>query len=164
MIAPWSRSSDGTRRADMRGVSLLEMLLVVVLIGAVGVTVALAVGGGRERLQLRATAKQISSELRQARVTAIASGKEQAFRIDPRARRWQGAGTRNGDIPAALDVGFEGAAQLQQRQDEGVILFFPDGGSSGGRIDLRLNAAVWRIDVGWITGEVRSGPAAADTR
>ncbi len=37
-------------------------------------------------------------------------------------------------------------------------VFFPDGASTGGRIDLQVKDARWRVDVGWITGEVRSGP------
>ena len=41
---------------------------------------------------------------------------------------------------------------------QGAIAFYPDGASSGGSIDLQVREAVWHIDVGWITGDVRSGP------
>ena len=49
-------------------------------------------------------------------------------------------------------------AQLAAAPGQGVIEFHPDGGSSGGRIRLQREGAEWRIDVGWLTGEVRSGP------
>ncbi|RBF16880.1 type II secretion system protein GspH, partial [Xanthomonas oryzae pv. oryzae] len=64
----------------------------------------------------------------------------------------------HGDLPPSLEIRFTGARQVQSRQDQGAIQFFPDGASTGGRIDLQVKDARWRVDVGWITGEVRSGP------
>ncbi|MGQ3469413.1 type II secretion system protein XpsH, partial [Xanthomonas campestris] len=40
----------------------------------------------------------------------------------------------------------------------GAIQSFADGASTGGRTDLTIKDARWRVDVGWTTGEVRSGP------
>ncbi|KAG1393237.1 hypothetical protein G6F59_014408 [Rhizopus arrhizus] len=80
--------------------------------------------------------------------------------VDDIAHAWRiaGANQRVGEVPPQLQVQFEGAAQLATAPGQGVIEFHPDGGSSGGRIRLQRDAAEWRIDVGWLTGEVRSGP------
>ena len=41
------------------------------------------------------------------------------------------------------------------RAGEGAILFFPDGGSTGGRVTLSAGTAAWSADVAWLTGETR---------
>lgn len=142
----------------MRGVSLLEMLLVVALIAIIGVITATAMNGGIDGLRLRNAGKEVASQLRYTRTQAIASGEVQRFLIDPRTRRWEAANGRHGELPDALEVRFHGAAQAAAGTSQGGIAFHPDGGSSGGTIELDLRGAVWRIDVAWITGEVRSGP------
>ena len=79
----------------------------------------------------------------------------QRFRIDPRAHQWEAAGDRRGALDASLAVRFTGAREAQARAGEGAILFFPDGGSTGGRVTLASGRAAWSVDVGWLTGEVR---------
>ena len=144
------------RRAT--GMSLLEMLLVIALIAAIGLITAAGLSRGFAGMQLRSAGKDIANQLRMVRAQAIARGEPQRFVIEPGQHRWQGANARSGELPSRLQVQFEGAAQLAATPGQGVIEFHPDGGSSGGRIRLQLEAAEWRIDVGWLTGEVRSGP------
>ncbi len=124
------------------GLSLLEMLLVIALIAAIGLITAAGLSRGFAGMQLRSAGKDIASQLRMVRAQAIARGEPQRFVIEPARRRWEGANQRHGEVPAQLQVQFEGAAQLATAAGQGVIEFHPDGGSSGG----------------WLTGEVRSGP------
>jgi general secretion pathway protein H len=44
---------------------------------------------------------------------------------------------------------------MQPRRGEGAIVFFPDGASTGGRVQLSMKKAAMNIDVTWLTGEVR---------
>jgi len=141
--------------------SLLEMLLVIALIAAVGLLTAGMFSRGMGGMQLRAAGKDIANQLRQTRAEAIARGTPQRFLIVPAEHRWQGAEGRQGSWPDAVHASFEGAAQLQRGAQEGAIEFHPDGGASGGRIVLRQGEARWRIDVGWLTGEVTSRPEPA---
>lgn len=145
----------GTRVA---GMSLLEMLLVVALIALVGLLTVGMFSRGTAGMQLRGAGKEMASQLRLARTQAIASGEPQRFIVTPARHHWQGAGGREGSVPPQLQMHFEGAAQLQETAGEGVIEFHPDGGSSGGLIGLRQGNARWTIRVGWLTGEVVSGP------
>ena len=142
----------------MAGMSLLEIMLVLALVAAIALMAAMAMNGGMDGVRLRSAGKTLAAELRFARTRAISSGVPQQFELDLRKHRWQGPNGRHGELPASLELRYTGAGQLQSRADTGVVRFFEDGASSGARIELQAQAAVWRIDVGWITGEVRSGP------
>lgn len=152
--APAARVASA-RRA--RGMSLLEMLLVIGLVAVTGVIAAMVLTGGIDGMRLRAAGKEIATALRYTRTTAIASGMPQRFSIDPVTRQWQAPGGRSGELSSTLTVRFIGAREVQPRAGVGAIQFFEDGASTGGRIDLQAGDALWRVDVGWIVGEIRSG-------
>jgi general secretion pathway protein H len=136
------------------GVSLLEMLLVLVLLAAISAFAAAALGGGFAGVQLRGAAKQVAAQLRFTRTQAIATGRPQQFTIDPRGHAWTAPNDRHGEIPAKLGIRFTGARELQPREGEGAIVFFPDGASTGGRVQLSAKQAVLVVEVAWLTGEV----------
>ena len=135
--------------------SLLEMVLVLALVAALAMMAAMAMSGGMDGMQLRSTGKTLAAELRYARTRAISTGVAQQLQINPGSRRWQGADGHHGELPQVLVVTFTGAGQLQARKDEGVVRFFEDGASSGGRLRLAANGGGWDVDVRWVTGEVR---------
>ena len=139
----------------VRGVSLLEMLLVVALIAGASVLAMAAFGGGMAGLQLRSEAREIAAQLRFTRTHAIATGQPQRFTINPQAHAWTGPRNRSGTVPDTLGVTFTGARELQPSEGEGAIVFFADGASTGGRVQLRREQAAWNIDVAWLTGEVK---------
>ena len=144
------------------GFSLLEVLLVMALIAAASTLAAMTVSGGFESMRLRSSAKEIAANLRYARAQAISTGKPQSFAIDPRAHVWQGANGRKGEIPKKLGIVFTGAREVQPRDGIGAIMFFPDGASTGGRVQLNSRGAAWNVDVAWLTGEVSLHRAQVD--
>ncbi|MET0329054.1 MAG: GspH/FimT family pseudopilin [Luteimonas sp.] len=150
------------RLAQVRGFSLLEMLLVVGLIAVAGVLAAAAMTGGFDRIALQSTSKTLAAQLRYTRAQAIATGEPQRFVLDPQARTWTAPNGRHGTIPESLEIEFTGARELQAREGEGVIQFFADGAATGGRVRVLLRDAAWRIDVAWLTGEVRLSRGNAD--
>ncbi len=150
-----SRAGGAPRPAAVRGMSLLEMLLVIALIAAIGVLTVGMMSGGMSGMQLRSASKEIASQLRYTRSQAISTGRSQKFTIDPAARTWTAPNGRNGDIPKAVGVTFTGAREVQPRRGEGAIVFFADGASTGGRIKLNVKQAAWNVDVAWLTGEVK---------
>ena len=137
-----------------RGVSLLELLLVVAILAIASLLATAAMSGGFEGVQLRSNAKEIAAQLRYTRAHAIATGQPQRFTIDPRAHAWTAPNGRAGDIPEKLGIVFTGAREVQPREGEGAILFFPDGAATGGRVQLSIKRAAWNVDVAWLTGEV----------
>ncbi|TYT22975.1 type II secretion system protein GspH [Luteimonas viscosa] len=155
---PWLRCTPRAARARIAarqaGFSLLEMLLVMALIAATGLLAAGVLTGGFDRMALRSSAKELTAQLRFARAHAIATGVPQRFTVDPAAHAWQGANGRGGDFPEQLIVHFTGAREVQPAEGVGAIVFFGDGASTGGRLQLSLRDAAWNIDVAWLTGEV----------
>lgn len=137
------------------GVSLLEMLLVVLLIAIGAALAAMVLTGGLAGMKLRTEAREIAAQLRYTRAQALRTGRMQRFVIEPERHRWTAGGDHHGDIPRDLGIAFTGAREFQQQQGQGAIVFFDDGGSSGGRIRLSARSAHWDVDVAWLTGEVR---------
>ncbi|GAA4793467.1 type II secretion system protein XpsH [Lysobacter hankyongensis] len=154
MPGPAMRRLRMRRPRIARGFTLLEILVVVTLIAALSLILVGAMTGGMDGLRMRSAAKELVAELRFARAQAIATGTVQTFSIVPAQRTWTGAKGRHGDLPKAFEVVFTGVRQVQSKEGEGVILFFEDGASTGGQIQLRRDNAAWNIDVTWLTGEV----------
>jgi general secretion pathway protein H len=141
------------RRAS--GFSLLEMLLVLAIIALASGLAAIAVTGGLDGIRLRASAKEIAAQLRYTRAQALATGRAQRFVIDPHAHTWQAPKAHHGTVPPKLGILFIGARETQPAAGVGAIVFFPDGASTGGRVQLQARRAAWNVDVAWLTGEVR---------
>ena len=130
------------------------MLLVVALFAVISVLAATALTGGFAGMRLRAEAREVAAQLRYTRAQAIATGRAQRFTIDPAAHAWTAPGGRSGELTRQLAVAFYGAREVQPRPGEGAILFFPDGASTGGRVQLSAKRAALNVDVAWLTGEV----------
>nr|WP_277928907.1 GspH/FimT family pseudopilin [Luteimonas aquatica] len=146
----------GARRAPAPGFTLIEIIVVMAIIAAAALLGATALTGGFERMQLHSAMQDVASNLRYARAQAIATGVPQRFVISPQEHTWEGAGGRQGRISDKVSIRFFGAREVQPRRDQGAIVFFADGASTGGRVQLAAKRAAWNIDVGWLTGEVKS--------
>ena len=137
-----------------RGLSLIELLLVIALIGAATGLAAMALTSGLPGQQLRNGARQVAAELRFTRAQAIASGQAKVFQIDAGNREWSAAGRHKGQLPPEIAV-VATTARLEQPADGvAVVRFFPDGSATGGRIVLKRGEAAWRVDIAWLTGDV----------
>lgn len=137
-----------------RGFTLLEIVVVMVIIAAATTLGAMAATGGIDRMRVQSSAKQVAANLRYARAQAMARGEPRTFTLNLGDHRWTGVDERQGRIPDDIRVSFTGAREVQPRRDEGAIVFFPDGASTGGRIRMVSGKARWDVDVKWLTGEV----------
>jgi general secretion pathway protein H len=141
--------------ARARGFTLIEMLVVLAIIAAVSLLAAAAVTNGFTGARLRSDAKEIAAQLRYTRAQAISTGRTQRFLIDPVAHTWRAPNTRDGEVAAQFGIAFFGAREVQPTRGVGAIVFFPDGASTGGRVQLSAKNAAWNVDVAWLTGEVK---------
>lgn len=137
------------------GFSLLEIMLVIAIIALASLIAAAALTGGMDGFKLRSSARVVAAQLRYTRAQALATGEPQRFVIDPQAHTWTAPKGRHGEIPKRLGIVFTGARELQPSRGQGAILFFADGASTGGRVQLQIKRAAWNIDVTWLTGQVR---------
>ena len=145
-----------------RGFSLLELLVVLAIIGAVLAFVPGFVLRGQPGLDVDIAARAIADALRQARSRAVLQNRDQLFALDTEQRLFrvdgQLAPVRMGK---SIEVTFYTARSEVMSETIGQIRFFPDGSSTGGRIGLALDG--WHVEmvVDWLTGLVSVDDATA---
>jgi general secretion pathway protein H len=134
-----------------RGFTLLEMLVVIVLM-SIGIgLVGFGLSQGLHSASERQVVGQMVQALRTTRSAAIISGQTTETKFDLKQRTFQAPGKRAQKWPAELGVQLNTAADL-----DSAFAFHPDGSSSGGNLVLFHGERNWRIDVGWLTGSVKS--------
>ncbi len=151
------RASVGQR---LRGFTLIE-LLVVMAIGALLVAlVPPAFDRLRDVSQYRDTVRAVVVDMRQARQQAIAFGQVVNFRVDLSGRKFGIDGRPFKTLPESLEVKTTvGKSEAADANQQATIAFMPEGGSSGGTIELvRQSGAGVRIRVDWLFGQISQEP------
>ena len=136
------------------GFSLVEVLAVLTIMALVLGAVTVRMGGGLERVRFDALARHVSDELNLARVTAIRTNREAVFYMDLEARRY-GAPQANHSLPGGVIARLVTARTETSGSTSGAIRFFPDGTSTGGRVELEKDGRVRVIRIDWLTGQTR---------
>jgi general secretion pathway protein H len=130
-----------------RGFTLLELLVVL----AIMVLLAGAWPFAAPRLfpaqRLRNEAQEIIAVLRSARMTARLSGAAQTFELLE-----GGNGYQTSSEPHQLPTGVTARIRNDATSQNLGVLFFPDGSSTGGMIDLALPNHTVSVEVGRLTG------------
>ena len=132
----WHAASSG------EGFTLFELMVVLVLIGLLSSMVFVSVSSGLFKSRETKFIDQFSTCLKRARTRAIGQGRTVEFMIDGEKRRYGLKVPGLKDIPASIQVEGEEIEEL----DQGIygIVFYPDGSSSGGILDLKWDNG--RID------------------
>ena len=141
------------RRA--RGFTLIEILAVVALIALAVTLVAVSVGDGLKGAKVRAASRDLVAALRYTRGQAIVKREQKTLSVDVEQRRYRAPGRPWVELPKDMDMKLFTARSELEEEGVGRIRFFPDGASTGGHIDLVRGEATWRVDVNWLTGEIR---------
>ena len=129
------------KQSGNAGFTLIEMVVVLAVL-ALALGLVLTHGPVRsQRLELDSAARQVAGALRLARSRAIAQERPVSFALDARGYSLdRGAPVIWG---AAVSPG-----------GNRLVVFTPDGGSSGGLIVLREGDRAVAIGVDWLTGRV----------
>jgi general secretion pathway protein H len=145
------------RLSSERGFSLVELLVALAIMGLVVAVVVPSSARFYESMQTRQAARATLSMLAAAREKALSSGRPQDVQVRPSTRRLWTADSEY-TFPRSISVVVHGAAELNHA-DVGVIRFYPEGGSSGGGIDLRrANGNGTAVNVDWLVGRVTLEP------
>ena len=138
-----------------RGFTIIELLVVMVIMALAYTLASPMISSGVSGAELKASARQIAAGLRKARSDAISRRQESVLTLDLASRQFQLTGdARVYRLPPSVAVKVFTAQSELVGGTAGSIRFFPDGGSTGGRITLSANARNYDVDINWLTGQV----------
>lgn len=141
-------------RTPWQGFTLLELLVSLSLIAALTLLSTPWLSDRLERMQLRNSAQDIRHTLRLARQVAMQQGREEQVLFDLEARHMSHRSSTTALQPDDVQLQLTTATTETSAAQLGGIRFFPDGSSTGGRIELSLERIHYQVDVDWLTGKV----------
>ena len=137
------------------GVSLLELMIVLMIMAIVAALVVPMLAGGVSNTELRSAARQLASGLRLARSEAVTQRRETFLVIDVAGRRFKvDRDPQEHMLPRDIELKLYTAQKDLVDDKVGSIRFYPDGGSNGGRITVGSADRKYEVDVDWLTGRV----------
>lgn len=141
------------RQPAMRGFTLVELMVVLVIIALMLGLVATSMSRSISGAESREASRKLVANLRYTRTQAILSKSEQRFMVDLEQRSYTAPGRAPVQLPEGMEIQLTTARSELMSDQVGSIRFFPDGGSTGGRVDLLVNGREYVINVAWLTGE-----------
>ncbi len=135
------------------GFTLVELLVVMVIaaliLGLVGTSISRNISGA----EMRNAAGKLTASLRYTRTRAILDKEETVFTVDTENRSYKAPKRDEVILPEGMKVALTTARSELTSENVGGIRFYPDGGSTGGFVELNANGRIYRINVAWLTGE-----------
>jgi len=142
----------GKRR---QGFTILEMLLVLTIAVAAMVVVVPNFSKGISSAELRSGARDLASSLRYLRGYAVSTAQEAEFSIDVKENTYRVSGrSKEYSISNAIHLTLLTVESEIQDEGLGLIRFYPDCSSTGGRVTLKAGDRTRIVDVNWLTGQV----------
>ncbi len=143
----------GNHPRRVSGFTLLELVVAIAVAAVVMGASAPAIQRLYQSSEYRAAVNDIVTMLTSARYQAIRGGLNTDVVINP-STRIVSLGEQEQQLPRQLHMEILGSRELN-RDGSGIIRFYPDGGSSGGYINLGSgNAATVQVQVDWLLGRV----------
>lgn len=129
------------------------LVLFVVILGFA--VIGLNISSGNDTTKLQSAARDMVSALRYAKGEALIAHKEITVDLDLNENTYSVSGREKiFTIPETIALTVVTAQEELSGTGMASIRFFPDGSSTGGRIKLEKNAAIWQIDINWLTGQI----------
>lgn len=136
------------------GFTLLEVVAVLVIAALVMSAVLFANRSGSGSARLKAVSAAVASGLRHSRGRAIKTGREIVAKINTSNGQIQwGTERRTLSLDAGVRIKVISAESERTKRIAG-IRFFPNGSSTGGRLQLTSSGLRFDVIVNWLTGHV----------
>jgi len=136
-----------------RGFTLVELLVVLVIAGLVLALVGTSISRSISGAEMRTAARIMAASLRYTRTRAILDKQEQVFLVDTENRSYLAPKRKAVVLPEGMKVLLNTARSELTAESVGGVRFYPDGGSTGGSVELSANGRIYRINIAWLTGE-----------
>lgn len=149
------RHSDSSGKPLQAGFTLIELLVVLAIAGLLMALAPVAFGKFKESAQYSTVLRTVLSDMRQARQKAMLQGTPVIFFVDLAERKYGVDGLTSHVLPEPLQVKVIVGDKLLQQDQLASIVFLPDGGATGGSVDvLRPSGDGTRLRVDWLFGQV----------
>ena len=159
MRTPISETSLKASGRLQRGFTLIELVVVLAIAGLLIALVPVAFNKMQEGSQYRDVVRGLVTGLRKARQQALASGHDVAFQVDHEKREFGITGARQMPFPNAIEVKTTFGQLDSPATNPAVIVFLPEGGSTGGTVELvRVSGGGVRIRIDWLLGQITQQP------
>ena len=141
----------------MRGFTLVEMLVVLMLASLMLLLVPPLFSGSVARVSLGSQAEKMQVSLRRARSQAIASARAVPWILDVNEHVYQiGTEGKTYELDDNIEIAFTTARSEIQEDGKAAIRFYPDGGATGGEIKLQREQLTKTISIDWLTGRIHA--------
>ena len=148
------RISNHHKSARILGFSLLEILATLFIIALVSSIALPNFVNPTEKTDTVTFVSQIANQLKTAKTKAISEQQATSFILDLEKRVFGVERDQFSKFPKSVTLTFKTGVTLAEHQAGGIIVFFPDGTSSGGRIEITFQGRSHRIDIHWLTGKI----------
>ena len=138
-----------------RGFTLIEIMLVLVMIAVMVAITASFMSGSLEQARIRAVSKDLISALKYTRGQAVIKHQQKSIVFNVRERTYRAPKKKLVQLPEEIEMNLYTAQEDIIDEDTGKIRFFSDGSSTGGWVKLTYKNKIWKINVNWLTGEIR---------
>ena len=143
------------------GFTMLELLAAITIVGILLTVAVPSSARFFESMQYQRSVRDVITLLASARHRAISSGSAQDVVVKPQSNMLT-LNEESIQLPAAVNLTVHSAREVN-RGNAGVIRFYPEGGSSGGDIEIeRPGRGGVKISVDWLVGTVTQGKYALE--
>lgn len=141
------------------GFTLIELLVVLGILTLILAIIPPLLPNIITSTKVKTATRDIAASLKTARSQAINQQREARFTLNVKEKLIHlGKQQKRLELPEGTELLLVTASAEQQSEDEGSILFFPDGSSTGGRIEVAYDQDRFVIDVNWLTGKIKISP------
>jgi general secretion pathway protein H len=145
-----------------KGFSLIEIMLVLVMIAVMMALTASFMSGSLEQAKVRAISKDLVSALKYTRGQAVIKHEQKTIVFNVKNRTYRAPKKKLVQLPDDMEMNLYTAESDIIDEATGKIRFFSDGSSTGGWVKLTYKSKIWKININWLTGEVRIEEGGSD--
>ena len=129
-------------------------MAVILLLALAMTAVTFSFSKSLRAARITAASRDLVAALRYTRGQAIVKGKQEVLMLNLDSNSYTAPGKSSVQLPKEMELKLTTAEQELTGGNSGGIRFFADGSSTGGHISVLMDRREWRINVGWLTGDI----------